>query len=818
MRRVRARSIHRPAVLVVGLIAGLVLATAAAPRPAEGAIIGEDNPNAIPGRYLVTFADDVPNGVPVPELAARLAAEHDATVSHTYSHTIRGFAAGMDESAARRLAAHPSVARVERDTAVASSATQSPTPSWALDRVDQAALPLDNRYTYPDSAGSGVTVYVIDTGIRVTHADFGGRAVWGSNSSGDGVTGDCNGHGTHVAGTIGGGTYGVAKAARLVAVKVLGCTGSGTTAGITAGVDWVTANHQAGAPAVANLSVNGTGANTTLEAAVRASIADGVVYAVAAGNSNQDACNTSPARVAEAITVAATTNTDARASFSNYGSCVDIFAPGQNITSVWGTGDTATNTMSGTSVATPHVAGAAALVLSEAPGLTAAHVALTLFADATAGRVSGANAASADASVTASPNRLLRVRSGGPTRNNVRYWNDVLLETIRRQGGGPGPLARGAAMMHAGLFDAVNSATLSRRGSTPYDSYLTLQTVHQSVNENLVAGFVARDLLVAAFPQQQAFVDQKFAERYGTSTQAVARQLADTVVAAMTTARTGDGSAGGTAYTPQNVPGAWRPTDGCTAVDPHWGAVVPFTMTSGSQFRRPALAPDLATLLGSSTYATVLADVRSLGRNNSTTRTADQTRAAWFWANDLDGTYKPPGQLLAHTALVADGRVDDGLRLSRLFALVSLALADAGIAAWDMKYRTSIDLWRPETAVKQDATNPDPTWEPLSADRNSVSFSPCFPAWVSGHATLAGAWAGVMRTEFGDAVTFTATTDDPHAVGVTRTFTSFTAAATENARSRVWLGVHFQFDADDGLATGYDIATHVHATTLRPRP
>lgn len=404
-----------------------------------------------------------------------------------------------------------------------------------------------------------------------------------------------------------------------------------------------------------------------------------------------------------------------------------------------------------------------------------------------------------------------------PTETNVEYWDDVLLETFRRQGGGPGPLARAAAMMHVGMFDAINSATLSRHGSTPYNSYLTLQVVNQSVNENLAAGYTARDLLIDALPLQRTYIEQKFTERYGTSSQTVARQLADTVVNAMRTARANDGSAATAGYTSENVPGAWRPTDGCTAVNSVWGNVRPFAMTSTTQFRRPPPAVDYPTLLASSTYASQLAEVRSLGRNSSSTRTQDQTRAAWFWANDLDGTYKPPGHLLALTRTVSETYLTEGLDIARLFALVSLAMADAGIAAWDMKYLTSFDLWRPETAIKLASVNPDPSWEPLSADRNGVSFSPCFPAWVSGHATFAAAWSGIMRSVFGDNVTFTATTEDPHAVGVTRTFNSFTAAATEDARSRIYLGVHYQFDADDGLATGYNIASHVYGNYLRPR-
>ena len=202
--------------------------------------------------------------------------------------------------------------------------------------------------------------YIIDTGIRTTHSQFGGRAISGYDAI-DGAlpAADCNGHGTHVAGTVGGSTYGVAKAVSLVAVRVLNCSGSGSTSGVIAGIDWVTGNHQAGQPAVANMSLGG-GASSSLDTAVRNSIADGVTYALAAGNDNTNACNSSPARTAEALTVGSTTSSDARSSFSNYGTCVDIFAPGSSITSAWHTSDTATNTISGTSMAAPHVAGAAA--------------------------------------------------------------------------------------------------------------------------------------------------------------------------------------------------------------------------------------------------------------------------------------------------------------------------------------------------------------------------------------------------------------------------------------------------------------------------
>ena len=275
----------------------------------------------------------------------------------------------MTREEALELSKDPAVAYVEQDRTVKALGTQAPTPSWGLDRIDQRDLPLNGSFTYPNT-GAGVTAYIIDTGIRTTHSDFGGRASWGTNTTGDGNNTDCNGHGTHVAGTVGGAQYGVAKGVKLIAVKVLNCAGSGSFSGVVAGIDWVTAHHQPGQPAVANMSLGASGSDAATENAVRSSIADGVTYAIASGNSNANACNFTPARVAEAITVNASTNTDARASFSNFGTCTDVFAPGQNITSAWITSDTATNTISGTSMAAPHVAGAAALVLGATPQAT----------------------------------------------------------------------------------------------------------------------------------------------------------------------------------------------------------------------------------------------------------------------------------------------------------------------------------------------------------------------------------------------------------------------------------------------------------------
>lgn len=408
------------------------------------------------------------------------------------------------------------------------------------------------------------------------------------------------------------------------------------------------------------------------------------------------------------------------------------------------------------------------------------------------------------------------------TAATVYYWNGVLLEAFRRDGGEVGPLSRAAAMVHAGIFDVLNSAQWSRQGGLGrgFNGYRFIGTVDARVDDDLAAGIAARDLLIAALPSQRSFVLQRYAQRHGTASQAAASSLANSVADRIIEDRTGDGSGATVSYQFDRVPGGWRLTgNGCTSpVTPQWGAVEPFTLTSNTQFRQP-LPGGFATyagLLASPFYASDVNEVKSLGRAGDTSpRTAEQTRIAFFWANDLDGTSKTPGQLLEHTRIVSAGRVTDPVRLARLFAHASLALADAAIAAWDQKYRTRIDLWRPETAIQQaaddnnPATTPDSDWRPLSQNQSGVHFSPCFPSWVSGHATFAAAWAGVMRDTLGNQVTYTATTEDPNAVGVTRRFTTFTQAAAENARSRVYLGVHYQFDADDGLVTGYGIGDHV---------
>ncbi|MYV52465.1 S8 family peptidase [Streptomyces sp. SID3212] len=375
---------------VIALAAGLQFA--AAPT-AQSAPTGEVRlaaaGTAVENSWIVILKD-----------GSTSAADLGATPQHVYRTALKGFSTTMSTAAARKMAADPRVSYVEQNATVRLNATQA-NPTWGLDRVDQRDLPLSASYTYNTTA-SNVNAYIIDTGIRTTHAEFGGRASVGTDTVGGGQNGqDCQGHGTHVAGTVGGGTYGVAKGVKLIAVRVLNCQGSGTTAGVAAGIDWVTAN--AVKPAIANMSLGG-GADTVLDNAVRRSIASGITYAIAAGNGNalgtpQNACNYSPARVAEAITVGATDSTDRRASFSNFGTCLDLFAPGVSITSAWRTSDTATNTISGTSMATPHTAGVGALYLATHPTATPQQVRDALVAGATNNKVINPG--------TGSPNKLL---------------------------------------------------------------------------------------------------------------------------------------------------------------------------------------------------------------------------------------------------------------------------------------------------------------------------------------------------------------------------------------------------------------------------
>jgi len=315
----------------------------------------------IANRYIVVLDENTSEANVEPEQAAeRLSARYSGTIDKVFKDVIKGYSVEMSAESAEKLSADPKVKYVEEDSAIYASNDQS-NAVWGLDRVDQRPLPMDTNYSY-NSMGNGIHAYVIDSGIRVTHSEFGGRAIRSYDVINDGQNGnDCYGHGTHVAGTIGGSTYGIAKNVSLHAVRVLNCSGSGSVSGLISAIDWVTQYRIN--PAVVNMSLSANAISSSLDEAIANSTASGVTYVVAAGNNYGDACNYSPARAPSAITVGATNSSDQRSAFSNSGTCLDIFAPGSGITSAWITNDAATNTISGTSMASPHVAGAAILYL-----------------------------------------------------------------------------------------------------------------------------------------------------------------------------------------------------------------------------------------------------------------------------------------------------------------------------------------------------------------------------------------------------------------------------------------------------------------------
>lgn len=404
----------------------------------------------IPDQYIVVFKPDVRD---VPSLADALTRAQGGTRLHTYQHAIKGFAARLSAQAAQALTRNPNVASVEQDvvrygteTVVQNGAT------WGLDRIDQRERPLNSTYGY-EATGEGVEVYILDSGIRYSHAEFEGRASNGVDFASDAFReqgNDCNGHGTHVAATIGGATFGVAKKAQLISVRVLSCGFGGslpTSASVViAGVDWVTGRKLAspGTPMVANLSLAGPSSPAEAQAIRTSMSAAQVTYVVAAGNDGKDACNYSPALIPDVITVGATTVTDARASYSNVGACVDLFAPGTDITSAGLAGDGASAVLSGTSMATPHVTGVAALYLETNRGATPAQVTGAIMAASTTGIIADLPEGTA--------NRLLfsRYSQSLPTAWLSVPSDTQFLRTARQSGVTDAPIARNVLVANTG--------------------------------------------------------------------------------------------------------------------------------------------------------------------------------------------------------------------------------------------------------------------------------------------------------------------------------------------------------------------------------
>ncbi|WP_284087291.1 S8 family peptidase [Acinetobacter nosocomialis] len=368
----------------------------AAPNLLNSAIDSSQAKGIIKNQYIVILNKDIG---PAKDFAQNIAKQHGGRILQSYDSALKGFAIYLPDTAGtafiEAMKKNPQVLSVENDTVVNIDATTQTNADWGLDRIDQKALLLNSTYSYSQT-GTGTTAYIVDTGILSTHQEFSGRVLSGYTaiSDGNGTT-DCNGHGTHVAGTVGGTTYGVAKNVKLVPVRILGCDGSGASSNVIAGLDWILKNGSK--PAVVNMSLGGA-ASSSLDSAVENLYNNGYVMVVAAGNSNTDACTSSPARTSNAITVAATDNTDTRASYSNYGSCVDIFAPGSQINSSWIGSNTATKVLNGTSMATPHVAGVVAELLQSTPTATPQTITSNLLNQATSDVVKNPSG---------SPNRLL---------------------------------------------------------------------------------------------------------------------------------------------------------------------------------------------------------------------------------------------------------------------------------------------------------------------------------------------------------------------------------------------------------------------------
>ncbi|MGV0024503.1 vanadium-dependent haloperoxidase [Phormidesmis priestleyi] len=433
--------------------------------------------------------------------------------------------------------------------------------------------------------------------------------------------------------------------------------------------------------------------------------------------------------------------------------------------------------------------------------------------------------------------------------DTVIQWNNIYLSAIRRFEkalASPTRITRIGAMMHAAMYDAINSIAQT------HQPYLISLPTPINTSPEAAAAYAAHQVLAAIRLElmatdptlQTLFSDLKILFDNGLAASLApikadateaeienGRILGQAIANVVIAKRSKDGSEDMTPYVNGSSPGDWQLTGSGNAVTPNWGKVRPFTMKSGSQFRpvRPGGFATKTEMLQSAEYAVQLNEVKRLGSATAplSDRSLEQTEIAFFWANDLDGTFKPPGQLYRQTQIVSEQQLLSLGDNARLFALVALALADAGIVAWDAKYSTEIDLWRPETAIQKadtdnnPATDCDESWAPLSVGRDGTHFSPPFPAYVSGHATFGATHAGILRNFFGtDYITFELDTEDPQLKDkfVTRTFDSFSAAALENGRSRVYLGVHFQWDADNGYISGTRLADYVSANFLKPLP
>lgn len=405
----------------------------------------------------------------------------------------------------------------------------------------------------------------------------------------------------------------------------------------------------------------------------------------------------------------------------------------------------------------------------------------------------------------------------------VVTWNNVLLDTIRATGGPPCPLSRTQALVHAAIYDAVNS--IDRR----HEPYLGFVAAPVGAFADAAAASAAHRVLKTLFPARGALydaaLDASLADVPDGANETAGVTLGRAVADALLSERIDDGTQNDPPYVIGTNPGDWRPTfpdNTSPPFNPGWGNAVPWTMFAGDQFRPagPLGIRKMSTLLSSRGYADQVNEIKAIGSRNSPLRTAEQTRIAFFWANDVNGTYKPPGHLNAITQVVSRDRGLSMIENARLFALINLAMGDAGLVAWDAKYDTNIDLWRPISAIRLADTDgnartvADPNWEPLNP------FTPPFPAYVSGHATFGAVHAAVMAGYFGtDQVTFTITSEDPFYValgGGSRTFKKFSDAAWENALSRLYLGVHYRFDATDGNRAGTELGKYVVRNYLRP--